>query len=156
MRRYFAIAGIAILALATAGFSKARSNPFVGTWKLNVAKSKYNPGPPPKSQTRMWEPSGKVTVKGIDATGSARMYGYTIKTDGKDYPTTGAIPNGAQTIATTGVDATSVRATYKRDGKQVEITTFSVSKDGKMLTIVAKGSVPSGQTFDNMMSWDKQ
>ena len=27
----------------------AQSNPLVGTWKLNVAKSKFDPGPGPKS-----------------------------------------------------------------------------------------------------------
>ena len=27
------------------------ADPFVGTWKLNLAKSKYSPGPPPKNLT---------------------------------------------------------------------------------------------------------
>ena len=42
---------------------RAADAPFVGTWKLNVAKSKYNPGPPPKSQTYQFEPSGANGVK---------------------------------------------------------------------------------------------
>jgi hypothetical protein len=29
----------------------AQSDPFLGIWQLDVAKSKYIPGPPPKSQT---------------------------------------------------------------------------------------------------------
>jgi hypothetical protein len=35
------------------------SDPRIGTWKLNAAKSKYSPGPPPKSQTLKIEPSGQ-------------------------------------------------------------------------------------------------
>jgi hypothetical protein len=34
------------------------SDPFVGTWKLDLAQSKYDPGPRPKSQTRTWETAG--------------------------------------------------------------------------------------------------
>ena len=41
-------AGVLIAAVLATAQSK---DPFVGTWRLNVAKSKYSPGPPPKSQT---------------------------------------------------------------------------------------------------------
>jgi hypothetical protein len=30
----------------------AQDNPFAGTWKLNLTKSKFEPGPAPKSLTR--------------------------------------------------------------------------------------------------------
>ena len=156
MRRHFVIASAVILALATSCFSMAQNNPFVGIWKLNVARSRYDPGPPPKGQTRTWESSGKVSIKGTDATGTSRAYGYTIKVDGKDYPTTGPIPNGAETVASKSIAANTVEATFKRGGKQVERTKFSVSKDGKLLTIVGKGITPNGQSFNVVMVWDKQ
>ena len=43
------------------------TNPFVGTWKLDVAKPKCDPGPPPKSLTVTIDTAGqgvKVTAKG--------------------------------------------------------------------------------------------
>ena len=46
---------------------------FVGTWKLNIAKSKYSPGPPPKSTTLddySFEVVGKVDGK---ATATSRV-----------------------------------------------------------------------------------
>src|SRR5262245_56538984 len=72
--------------------SLAQSNPFLGTWVLNVAKSKYTPGPPPKEQTVVNEAAGqgmKTTVKGTDAAGKPVATLLTGNFDGKDYPVTG-------------------------------------------------------------------
>ncbi len=156
MKQRLVFATAVIWLLAASGLLMAQGSPFVGTWKLNLTKSKYDPGPAPKSQTRKWESSGKVSVEGVDAAGKPLKYGYTIKTDGKPYPTTGAIPNGADTIATKRFAPNTVQSTFKKGGKQVETTTFAVSKDGKMLTITAKGITPGGQAFNNSNVWDKQ
>ena len=51
------------------GAAFAQSDPQVGVWKLNVAKSTYTPGPPARNQTITYAaaPNGlKVTVDGID------------------------------------------------------------------------------------------
>jgi hypothetical protein len=133
----------------------AQSNAFVGTWKLNLEKSKYNPGPPPQSQTRTWDAAGMVMVNGVGATGKQFSYGYSIKGDGKESPTMGAIPNKADMISTKKVDATTYEATFTKGGKQVETTTFTVSNSGKTLTIHAKGS-PEAGFVENIQVLDKQ
>lgn len=155
MKRNFVATTVFVLTFAASGLLMAQSNPFAGTWKLNVDKSKYEPGPAPKSQTRKWDATGKVSVEGVSAAGKNMTYGYTIKSDGKGYPTVGAIPNGADSISTTRVAPRTLQATFKRAGKPVETTTFAVSKDGKVLTITAKGSTPDGQSFNNLTVWDK-
>jgi hypothetical protein len=156
MKRLVTVFAIMFMTLAAAGLASAQSDPFVGIWKLNVAKSKYTPGPAPKSQTRTWDASGKVSVKGVNAAGKPMSYGYPIKNDGKEYPTVGAIPNGADKISSKKVAPNTVEVTFKRAGKPVETTKFAVSKDGKMLTISAKGSNPDGAAFDNMTVWEKK
>jgi len=156
MKRPFVFASSVNLALAASGLFMAQSDPFVGMWKLNLAKSKYDPGPPSKSQTRTWESSGKVSVEGIDAAGKPMKYGYTITSNGKDYPTTGPIPHGADTIASKLIAPNTVEATFERGGKQVETTRFAGSRDGKLQTINAKGTKPSSQSFNNVIVWDKQ
>ena len=50
-RRAFGIAASAICAAALSAAAGAQTDPIVGTWKLDVAKSTYKPGPPPKSAT---------------------------------------------------------------------------------------------------------
>ncbi len=156
MKRLVTVFAILFLTLAAAELALAQADPFVGNWKLDVAKSKYTPGPAPKSQTRTWDASGKVGVKGVNAAGKPMSYGYPIKNDGKEYPTTGAIPNGADKISSKKIAPNTVEVTFKRRGKPVETTKFSVSKDGKMLTINAKGSNPDGSAFDNMTVWEKK
>jgi len=137
------------------GLLLAQDSQFVGTWKLDVAKSKFNPGPPPQSQTRTWDASGMVMIKGVNAAGKETSYGYTIKEDGKEYSTMGAIPNTADKITTKKIDANTVEANFTKAGKHVETATFKVSSDGKTLTIHAKGANDAGP-FENATVWEKQ
>jgi hypothetical protein len=153
-RRIGVFAALAIM-LAAGNVLLAQSNPFVGTWKLNLTSSKYNPGPPPQSQTRTWDAAGMVMVNGVGATGKAFSYGYSIKGDGKDYPTMGAIPNKADMISTKKIDANTYEAKFMTAGKQVETTTFKVSNGGKTLTIHAMGS-PDAGFVENVQVLDKQ
>jgi hypothetical protein len=154
MKRRIGVLAAVILMLAAANVLLAQENPFVGTWKLNVAKSKFNPGPAPQSSTRTWDASGMVMVNGINAAGKETSYGYTIKDDGKEYATMGAIPNAADKISAKKVDANSYQAIFTKDGKQVETTSFKLSNGGKTLTIHAKGTSPAGP-FDNLQVWEK-
>src|SRR6266478_2945873 len=156
MKRQIGVLAVIALVLTAGSALLAQSNPFAGTWKLNVEKSKYDPGPAPKSQTRTWDASGMVMVKGINAAGKPVTYGYPIMNDGKDYPTTGSVPNGADMISSKKVDPNTVVVNFKRGGKGAETTKFSVSKDGKMLTISAKGTNPDGSPFNNVTVWEKQ
>jgi hypothetical protein len=155
MKRRIGVFAALVLVLAAGSVLLAQGNPFVGTWKLNLASSKYNPGPPPQSQTRSWDASGMVMVNGIGATGKPFSYGYSIKDDGKDYPTTGAIPNKADMISTKKIDANTYEAKFTKAGKQVESTTFTVSNGGKTLTIHAMGSADAG-FVENVQVLDKQ
>jgi hypothetical protein len=155
MKRRIGVFAALVIVLAAGGVLLAQSNPFVGTWKLNLASSKYNPGPPPQSQTRTWDASGMVMVNGVGATGKPFSYGYSIKGDGKDYPTMGAIPNKADMISTKKIDANTYEAKFTTAGKQVETTTFTVSNGGKTLTIHAKGS-PEAGFVENIQVLDKQ
>jgi hypothetical protein len=155
MKRRIGVFAALVLVLAAGSVLLAQNNPFVGTWKLNVAKSKYDPGPAPQSSTRTWDASGMVMVNGVNAAGKTTSYGYTIKDDGKEYPTMGAIPNTADKITSKKMDANSYEAKFTKAGKQVEVTTFMVSDGGKTLTIHAKGTPEIGG-FDNLQVWEKQ
>src|ERR1700676_2122464 len=72
----------------------AVDDPLIGTWQLNLAKSKYNPGPPPKSQILNYTPFGnkglKVRAEIVDAQGNKTVTEYSANYDAKDYPVTGS------------------------------------------------------------------
>jgi len=156
MRRYLLIASAVVVCLANSGLSMAQDDPFVGTWQLNVAKSHFDPGPPPKSQIRTWEPSGMVTVKGINADGTPHTHHYTIKPDGKPYPAAGApTPPIADTVRTKRIDANTMLATLSGGGTPIETARFSLSKDGKMLTLESRNSNLNPRHFHNIQVWDR-
>lgn len=154
MKRRIGIVAALVLVLAAGSALLAQSNPFVGTWKLNLTSSKFNPGPPPQSQSRTWDAAGMVMVNGVNAAGKPFSYGYSVKGDSKPSPTMGAMPNTADMVSTKKVDANSYEAAFTKAGKQVETTTFTVSNGGKTLTIHAKGTSPAGE-FENLQVFDK-
>src|SRR5215813_9307095 len=137
------------------GFTQ--TNPLVGTWKLNLAKSKLIPGPPPKSQTATYEAvrqGVKVTVRGADAEGKATDYQYTANYDGKDYSVTGNPDWDATSLKR--IDANTVEFTRKKAGKVIGTATIVVSKDGKTLTMTAKGVNAKGEKYSNTGIFEKQ
>lgn len=155
MKRRIGVFAALVIVLAAGSVLLAQSNPFVGTWKLNVASSKYDPGPAPQSQTRTWDAAGMVMVNGVNAAGKPISYGYPIKGDGKEYPTMGAVPNTADMLTTKKIDANTFEANFTKAGKHVETATFKVSNGGKTMTINAKGATDAG-AFNNVLVWDKQ
>ncbi len=122
----------------------------IGTWKLEVAKSKYSPGPPPKSLTLAFQAAGqgiKLTSDGVDAQGQPTHTGYTANYDGKDYPITGSAIG--DTVSLKRIDAGTVQRTDKKGGKVVQTLTRKVSADGKTLTVAVKGTNAQGQPVNN-------
>jgi hypothetical protein len=148
------VASLVVLA-SQAGF--AQDDPFVGTWVLNVAKSKYTPGPPPKEQTTILEAAGegvKATTKGIDSAGKPTMTTYTANYDGKDYPVTGN-PDWDM-LSLNRINANTVEVTRKRAGKVVQTATSVVSKDGKTRTMTTTGVNAQGQKIKNTAVYEKK
>ena len=133
-------------------------NPLIGTWKLNVAKSKHDPGPVPKSQTSKIEASGsngvKVTTDGVDGQGKPTHTEYTANYDEKDYPITGS-PD-YDTVAVRRINAYATLRIDKKGGKVVRMLRNVVAKDGKTRTVVSIGVNAQGQTFHNITFYDKQ
>src|ERR1700751_2010777 len=113
--------GAALLLLVCSTMARAQQDPFLGTWKLNLAKSKYGTVQPPKSLTRTVVAQGsgaKVTFEGVAADGSRIAYSYSTNYDGKDSPVSGVgQANGADTIAVKRVDANTSTSTLKKGGK---------------------------------------
>jgi len=136
----------------------AQADPQVGVWKLNVAKSKYSPGPVPTSATTTIEAAGKGTKVSVDQTmpdGSKRQWSVTADYDGKDTPVVGNNPD-ADTIARTRVNASTVRTVSKKGGKVTTTQTSAVSADGKTRTVTTKGVNGKGQTVNNVAIYDRQ
>ena len=154
------VASVACVGLVSLAISPAvaQSDSQVGVWKLNVAKSKYSPGPAPTSATTTIEAAGmgtKVSVDQMRKDGTAAQWGFTADYDGKDQPMTGNNPD-ADTIARTRVDANTIRSISKKDGKVTTTQLSKVSADGKTRTVTTKGMNAAGKKVNNVAIYDKQ
>jgi ribosomal protein S18 len=145
---------VALLAFGVALWS---ADPTIGTWKLNVAKSKYSPGPPPKSATITYEETAdgiKRAGESVDADGKTTSFSYTAKYDGNDYPVSGS--DDFDTIMLKRVNDNTVEATLKKSGKVVSTARRLVSKDGKMMTLTITGTNAKGQKMKSVAVYEKQ
>jgi hypothetical protein len=151
--------GVFVIAVVVLGVSlRAQTgDPQAGTWELNVAKSKFSPGPPPRSQTRTYEVTGqqvKSIQKGIDAEGKPTLVEFTANYDAKDYPYAGS-PD-FDMIAIKRVDNFTASFTQKRGGKVALTGTRVISKDGKTMTITGKGTDAKGQPMEISLVFEKR
>ena len=153
-----------IAALALSAIVVYGADMFSGTWKANVAKSKYSPGPPPKSAMQKIdsvEGGFKLVADGENSEGKKNHNDYTVKFDGKDYPEHPMLdgkpnPNAADTISIKKTDDFTYEATTKKGGKVLTTTKNVVSKDGKTRTSTTTGTNAQGQNVNNVVMWEKQ
>jgi hypothetical protein len=151
------VACLGVFALLT-GAAFAQSDPQVGVWKLNIAKSKYSPGPAPKSATTRIDAAGagtKVIVDQEMPDGTKRHWEFTANYDGKDSPVTGNNPD-IDMVARTRLDASTVQTVSKKAGKVTTTQTSAVSSDGKTRTVTTKGVNASGQQVNNVAVYERQ
>jgi hypothetical protein len=157
--RLLKFASILVLAAVACAPAFAQSNPAIGTWKLNVEKSKYNPGPAPKSLTRTLEAQGenvKYSFEGVSAEGTGVAYSFTVAFDGKESPITGSMPGGADAISIKRIDASTFEATLTKAGKVIGTAKSEISKNGKVTTVTAQGTNAEGQATTSSAVYDKQ
>ena len=129
----------------------------VGSWALNVAKSKYDPGPPPKSMTLKIERAGdgvKVTAVSVSADGVSTQTEYTATYDGKDHPLKGV--EDADTVSVKRIDSNTIERTDKKAGKVLRTYTRKLSADGKTLTATIKGTDAKGRTIHDQAVFERQ
>ena len=145
------------------------ANLVLGTWKLNIEKSTYSPGGPPRSNLRQFTAveNGFIvsTISGISAQGIPTFTLSAARYDGKNYPLYNQVTladmmiNGTKTPNTQAyrvIDAHTVEITNRQNGKLTTVLTRTVSRDGKTMTLVTKGTNAQSQPVHNVEVFDRQ
>ena len=159
MHRHTTRVVLALMAVLAVAFtvSGQSADPWAGTWKVNLAKSKYTPGPAPTQAAMVKmeasENGLKTAIDGVNAQGQATHTVTNGKFDGKDYATEGAqAPNSTQSLQR--IDAQTFQTIGKVDGKVTVTTRVAISSDGKTLTATQTGKDAQGQTVANVIVAD--
>ena len=135
-------------------------DPFIGVWKLNPVKSKYESGGAPTSFTRTYEDRGGGTIfMTTDVTipqGSTRAY-VVYRRDGKPYPEAAVGAASIRMVTVTAIDPRTEDVYFIVNGKASEQpSTITISADGMTMTQVVSGQDAKGKAFTNTVVYDKQ
>jgi hypothetical protein len=147
LARPFVVAVVALLALAAAARSqsapKSDQDVALGVWKVDLAKSRYYPGPPPISETRTFT-RDKDGVKGIvlrrNANGTEERIEYRADFD-QEYPVSGTEAYDA--VRFRRIDAYTSDAVLSHAGRVFGTARRVISNDGKTMTITFRQEDPS-------------
>ena len=140
-------------------FTLAQNQLFVGRWKVDVAKSRYQPGPGPKSETLRFEPVGegfKISLDGVNEQGPYHSEG-TGKFDGIDVPVVATPARQARfTYAFSRIDDHTWDIAIKVNGQRRILVHNVVSDDGKTMRGVSTAVNKLGQITSQVVIYEKQ
>ena len=146
---------------ATTGTSESQrptaADRVLGTWRLNIAKSKFNPGPPPESQTRAYElyrDGIRTTVRTVYAGGNTSFVQFVSDYSGDQVPISGS-PD-ADMIALKSVDADTAEAELYHAGRAIGRVRRVISRDGQTMTIAVELNNLEGVRVTNLQVFEKQ
>ena len=147
---------LAFVVSAVGGAVLVAANTSMGTWKLNEAKSTFDPGAT-KNTTVVYVSAGdsvKVTVDGVDGAGKPVHSEWTGKFDGKPYPVTGN--PAADTRSYTEVNDHTLSFVEKKGAVVTNSGRAVVSADGKSRTVTASATDSTGKKANTRAVYDKQ
>ena len=146
-----------MLVLITAAVMLSPADGFMGTWKQNLAKSTYSPGPAPKSATYTHSQDGDWIIqkcKFINSEGKSISTTTRFKRDGKEYPYT-SFSGVHKTIRNNRINARTNESIVK-DGNEKETVRDVLSTDGKTITRTITGTDTKGQQIRESQVYEKQ
>src|SRR5690348_5859145 len=124
------------LLLGSFGATACAADLFLGTWKLNPSRSKFSPGPAPRSLTMVWAETShglKVTTTGVRANGQSIREEYSPAYDGKEYSRPGLWNFDA--VINRQVSETEREDIFKKNGLVGGTSKLTVSDGGRVLTL---------------------
>jgi hypothetical protein len=138
---------IALCCVATSAFcADLTTDPVLGSWQLNNAKSLLTPSSPPVSVFRSYQ-AGRdgfihISETRLDAKGAKIEINYAVSYDGEEYPLffrasdTHVLVKSNETVSFRRVDQRTVRGVFRTQGIATHRFTRTVSKDGQQLRVL--------------------
>jgi hypothetical protein len=135
----------------------AGTDPLIGSWKLDNAKSNYAGRPAPGELVREYEaiPGGIRIVRELEGPdGKPTRGGWDIKLDGKDYPVKG--DHRLDSLSLKRINLYTFEAVAKKDGKITNRMRWDISKDGKTLKWTSVRVLPPDEAGTVVRIYDRQ
>ena len=157
MKKNLFVSSLLVCAASMFGQPAFASDNWVGSWKLNAAKSTFASESVNRAQTLKFESTAagiQLTSEGTDAQGKPMQGQYTSKFDGKDVAWTG---NPLADMASPKrIDDNSYENVWKTAGKATMMAKVVVSKDNKTLTVTQTPTGAQGGAAGSVAVYDRQ
>ena len=117
------------------GQKQAPADAVIGTWRLDVSKSKFTPGPGPKSETRVYRDTGNGIAAVITRThgdGRVETIEYGANQDSVNHVI--GTPD-YDSVTLKRIDAYTSEATLSHAGKTFGTARRVIADDGRTMTI---------------------
>ena len=127
----------------------------IGAWRLNVAKSRYRPGPAPSSETRTYTRDGANVIGVIQRAfpdGRRERIEYTANYD-REYPVTGT--EDYDHVVLKRIDRYTSEAVLSHAGRVFGTARRVIAADGKSMTITFRRDSESGVSVLNFAVYEK-
>lgn len=154
------LAALLTFVLSVTALAQSKDDPSIGSWKLNVTKSTFTPGPAKKGDTRSYEVTDGwliVTTESISGEGNRTGVRFAARFDGTPYAQIGRFAPTVTLITYEPVDRLTLKYTQRdTSGKIVSTNTRTVSADGKTMTIEQKTTAANGRPVVNVELYERQ
>jgi len=145
---------LALIVFAAALFAQSgHVNAFTGTWKMDIAKSRFAGGTPPKQEIFTFQPDGSLLVS-IETPGGGKLSFSRPWSGGREVALTGT-PDANATM-TTVIHGRILKDTWKVGGKVLRTARGEVSPNGLTLTVTVDGKDDQGRPERRVEVFDKQ
>ena len=143
------------LSVAAAALSLAGPEAWMGTWKLNEAKSKLSPGAVKNTKVVYSTEKGEIRImtEGVDKDGKPIRSVWSGKFDERDYLV--ALDPMVDTRSYKQIDANTLEFIVKKESQVIATGRVVLSADGKTRTVTTTGT-REGKPFENVAVYDKQ
>ncbi|MEP7355509.1 MAG: hypothetical protein ABI824_19945 [Acidobacteriota bacterium] len=139
-----------VLLLFSTSLSLSAADAALGKWNLNLSKSRYDPGPAPKSETRIYRlehGETKAAITTVYKDGHSQTVIYPATYDGKEHPVSGSPDTDG--VVMTQIDDYTAESTITHAGKTIGKTRRVVARDRQTMTITFKGVAENGDPVNN-------
>ena len=158
MKSYlYLLMSAALLISTTLLLAAGHTDPFAGTWKLNVEKSTYPRGSCPRQMVIIMETAGdgvNYRSETLHESGSVARAQYTADYSGKEAMVTGnagvLLP-----VSLKKIDGNTVMASYKRGFQVIATSRRTVSSGGRVMTVTTTSNDKEGRTVITIGVYDK-
>jgi ABC-type transport system substrate-binding protein len=169
--RWLAVFGaiaIALIASVAAAQTPRRTpaqsiDPFVGTWVLDLQRSSFENMPTPKTVIRTvdYERDGLVLVTAhtTNTAGAMSFVHYLFTLDGKEYEemSRSTAPNRVPTFMSAAkLSDRALKLTFKNNGKVSISHEWTISEDGRTLTMKRTAKDAQGRRVYSVQVYDKR